>query len=127
MKKEIIICVIVIIIVITLNVFSEKFTNKIMDDIITNLKNVREALLTENEEQMRENIEKVNNEWEENKSKLSIYIEHDELEKIEMYMVELNTHIETKEYNMAIESLDVGVFIIEHTKDKYKLSLKNIF
>ena len=44
--------------------------------------------------QMRENIEKVNNEWEENKSKLSIYIEHDELEKIEMYMVELNTHIE---------------------------------
>ena len=87
MKKEIIICVIVIIIVIALNVFSEKFTNKIMDDIITNLKNVREALLTENEEQMRENIEKVNNEWEENKSKLSIYIEHDELEKIEMYII----------------------------------------
>ena len=40
MEKEIIICVIVIIIVIALNVFSEKFTNKIMDDIITNLKKI---------------------------------------------------------------------------------------
>lgn len=56
-----------------------------------------------------------------------IYIEHNELEKAEMYIVEAKSHIETNEYSMAIESLDSCKFIIDHIIDKYEFSLKNIF
>lgn len=127
MSKQIIICILVIIIVIWLDAFTARYTNNIMDNIISNLSEVREAIYQEDEEKMKENIEKVMDEWDKNKSKLSVYIEHDELEKVELYMVEVNTDIGTKEYNMALESLESCSFIIEHIKDKYKLSLKNIF
>lgn len=127
MSKQIIICILVIIIVIWLDAFTARYTNNIMDNIISNLSEVREAIYQEDEEKMKENIEKVMDEWDKNKSKLSVYIEHDELEKVELYMVEVNTDIGTKEYNMALESLESCNFIIEHIKDKYKLSLKNIF
>lgn len=127
MIKEIVICIIVISLVISLNIFSEKYTNKVMDNIINNLTSIREAILLEDQTLMDEEIKKVKNEWDKYKDKLSLYIEHDDLEKIETYFVQLNTHIEIEEYNMAIESLDLCVFMIEHTKDKYKLSLKNIF
>ena len=127
MSKQIIICILVIIIVIWLDAFTARYTNNIMDNIISNLSEVREAIYQEDEEKMKENIEKVMDEWDKNKSKLSVYIEHDELEEVELYMVEVNTDIGTKEYNMALESLESCSFIIEHIKDKYKLSLKNIF
>lgn len=127
MKKEIIICIVVIMIILGLNILSEKYTNDIMDNVTIHLGMVREAILTEDEEKMKENIKNVLEEWDKNKSRLSVYIEHDELEKVELYMVEVNTDIGTKEYNMALESLESCNFIIEHIKDKYKLSLKNIF
>ena len=127
MSKQIIICILVIIIVIWLDAFTARYTNNIMDNIISNLSEVREAIYQEDEEKMKENIEKVMDEWDKNKSKLSVYIEHDKKEKVELYMVEVNTDIGTKEYNMALESLESCSFIIEHIKDKYKLSLKNIF
>ena len=56
-----------------------------------------------------------------------IYLEHTELEKAEMYLLETKSHIETKDYEMAVVSLDTCKFIIEHIMDKYDFSLKNIF
>ena len=56
-----------------------------------------------------------------------IYLEHTELEKVEMYILETQSHIETKEYTMAIQSLDTCDFIIDHIIDKYEFSWKNIF
>ena len=76
---------------------------------------------------MKENMEKVKETWNKEKNTLSLYVEHDELEKVEMYMTNVNTNIEIKEYNRAIEALDTCTFIIEHIKDKYKLEITNIF
>lgn len=72
-------------------------------------------------------IEKAEEKWNEVKQKMVIYIEHTELEKVEMYIKEAKSCIETREYTIAIQMLDVCDFIMEHIKDKYELSLKNIF
>ncbi len=127
MKKEIIIATIVVILVITLNIITSKNTERVMDEITAYLSLVREGMEVEAEEQIKENMENAIKTWEKEKEKLSIYIEHDELEKIELYMTNVDTDIETKEYNMAMEALDTCNFIIEHVKDKYKLSIQNIF
>jgi len=127
MKKEIIIIVVVVVVIVILNIFTSRHTNEVADEIVAHLSLVREGLKLEAEEQIQENIEEAKKIWDREKDKLSIYIEHEELEKVEMYMTNVSTDIETKEYNMAIESLDTCVFIIGHIKDKYELSLKNIF
>ena len=127
MKKEIIICFVVVLIVIALNVVSEGHTDYIIDCVEKSLEILRQNLFLENELEARNEIKEILDKWEKEKELLSIYIEHDELEKIETCIREINSNIETKEYNIAIESLDTCVFLMNHIKDKYKLSVKNIF
>lgn len=127
MKKEIVICIIVVIIVITLNLISEAHTDYIMENKEESLGTLRLNLFMENDEKVESKIKEILNEWEKEKELLSIYIEHDELEKIETRLREINSNIETKEYSIAIQSLDTCVFLMNHIKDKYKLSVKNIF
>ncbi len=127
MKKEIIISVVIVIIVVVLNIITQKYTNITMDEISNELAMIREDLSKENIEEIEKGIENAKNKWDDIKNKLVIYLEHDELEKVEMYIIETASHIETKEYSMAIQSLDTCEFVIEHIKEKYEFSWKNIF
>ena len=127
MKKEIIICFIVVALVITLNVISEAHTDFIMDDTENNLGTLRQDLFLENSENIKNEIKEILDKWNDDKEILSVYIEHNELEKIETCLREINSNVETEEYNIAIQSLDTCVFLMNHIKDKYKLSIKNIF
>ncbi len=127
MRREIAIVSIVVICIIILNIITSKNTNCVMDEITAYLGQVREGIEVQAEEQMKENIEKVKEIWYKKKNTLSLYIEHNELEKVEMYITNVNTNIEIKEYSRAIEALDTCNFIIEHIKDRYRLSISNIF
>lgn len=127
MKKEIIISVVIVIIVVVLNIITQKYTNITMDEISNELAMIREDLSKENIEESEKGIENAKNKWDDIKNKLVIYLEHDELEKVEMYIIETASHIETKEYSMAIQSLDTCEFVIEHIKEKYEFSWENIF
>ncbi len=127
MKKQIIICIIVILLIVILDFITENNTNNVMGNLEEMLENTKENIIIENNEDMEENIEEAINFWQEKRDILSLYIEHDELEKLEMYLREIKTDIGTKEYNMAMESLETCLYVIEHIKDKYKLSIKNIF
>ena len=126
MKKEIIICFVVIAAIVTLSIITETHTDNIMGKTESNLGTLRKDLFGQNQNNKNE-ISDILNYWEEEKQLLSIYIEHDELEKIETCLREINSNIETEEYNVAVQSLDTCVFLISHIRDKYKLSLKNIF
>ena len=98
-----------------------------MDETEKNLGILRKELFQNENTTVKSQIGDILDKWDEDKELLSIYIEHDELEKIETRLREVNTNVETKEYQMAIQSLDTCVFLIDHIKDKYKLSVKNIF
>ena len=127
MKKEIIICVIVIIFVLILNTMTESHTDFVLEEIEEKLTEIRNDLLDENYGDLDKKYDDTFEIWKEESEILAIYIEHDELEKIAMYLTETNSHIETEEYNMAVQSIDTCNFIMEHIKEKYKFSLKNIF
>ena len=53
--------------------------------------------------------------------------EHDELEKVDTYLVALKSNIESEDYEQAVENLDICVYILEHIDDKEAFLLKNIF
>ena len=103
------------------------YTNVTMSEISDDLTKVREELVKEDKEETEEGIKKVQEKWDNVKEKFVIYLEHTELEKVEMYILETKSHIETEEYKMAIQSLDTCIFVIDHIKEKYEFSLKNIF
>lgn len=79
------------------------------------------------EENIKYKIEEITENWNKKKEFFVIYLEHTELEKVEMYMINAKSNIETREYEMAVESIDTCKFIISHIKEKYEFSLENIF
>lgn len=127
MKREMIICIVIIVSIVILNIITQNNTYKTMDEITSTLNGVRQNLVAQDNTGLSKTMEDIINTWKDKSDILSFYVEHDELEKVGMYLQEIDSNIETKEYNIAIQSLDTCNFIIEHIKDKYKVSLKNIF
>lgn len=127
MKREMIICIVIIVSIVILNIITQNNTYKTMDEITATLNGVRQNLVAQDNTGLSKTMEDIINTWKDKSDILSFYVEHDELEKVGMYLQEIDSNIETKEYNIAIQSLDTCNFIIEHIKDKYKVSLKNIF
>ena len=79
------------------------------------------------EEEIYNYIKELKDNWENRYSKLAYYIEHDELEKVNLYIVGLESNYNSKEIGDAIEELDKCEFILKHIEEKYSFSLKNIF
>ena len=127
MKKEIIISVVILILVIILDIITQRYTNTTMYEISQELTKIREDLFEERIGDVDSKIDRVIEDWNKYKEKLMIFIEHDELEKVEMYVLETKSYIETKQYDMGIQSLDTGLFIIDHIIEKYKFTWKSIF
>ncbi len=127
MKREILIAFIIIILIVILNIITANYTNKSMEDITSDLDKIRIQLVSKNKENLNDSIDNVIKKWEEKKNILAFYIEHTELEKMELYLHELDSNVETDEFNIAIQSLDSCNFMASHIRDKYEVALKNIF
>ncbi len=128
MKKEIIICFIVVIAVVILNIVTVNYTKESVTSIRSQLDNIREDIKQgEDINIISQKISDLKSNWEDRYNILSFYIEHNELEKVQLYIVGLDSNISSNEYNQATEELDKCSFILEHLQDKYSFQMGNIF
>ena len=65
--------------------------------------------------------------WQEFHDISAIYIEHNELEKVENNMISCKNFIEQDIKDMSLNELDKIIFGLEHINDKYAFKLINIF
>ena len=127
MGREYIICFIVIILIILLNWGVQKYTRYSSISINKELKSFKELLKSEDDKRINDKINDIEDMWNKKYKTLAIFIEHDELEKIETYLVSLRGLIEIKDYKTGINELNKSIFILEHIADKYDFSIVNIF
>ena len=132
MTKELIISVIIVVVIIAGDIFTTKYTNKSIKTTTQSLSEIRKEIEKEKEEdidadKLKEQIRDIRNEWNKKHKKLAIYIEHDELEKIETDLAGLNGYLDKEEYGDSMAQLDISVYVLEHIKNKTTLSLINIF
>lgn len=129
MYKEIWISIVIVIIVCLADIVSNNYTKNSVKDMSAGLNEIRYELeKNEKDENTIKNImADINKKWRNKNEKLSFYIEHDELEKVETELYALNANVDTKDYEQAIEKIEKCKFILKHIENKEKLSLKNIF
>lgn len=129
MHKELIISIIIIVFIIILNGITENNTNKTVKTISENLELVRQDVLEKepDKEKINTHFNDAYNKWEELDDIMAYYIEHDELEKVKTALTSAKSFIEVEEYQQSIESIDKCIYILEHIKEREKLSLENIF
>lgn len=128
MKKEIVISIIVIVGVVVLDIFTGNYTKNSVENLTSELNSIKNDIKDEKDiTTISEKIENLKSNWGEKNNKLAYYIEHDELEKIDLYIVGLDSSINSNEYNQALEELDKCAYILEHLEEKYSVNIKNIF
>ena len=129
MYKELIISIIIIAGIFSIDYFLQKNTTETITTTTENLSELKERIEKNdiNEDEIKDTTNKIYDEWNENHQKLVFYIEHDELEKVEIDFAACKSLIESKEYNFAISELEKVTFALQHIKDKYLFELQNIF
>lgn len=129
MNKELIISILIIIGVVGLNQITEKNTDRIVETVSTSLEIVKQDVLQEepNKEIATEHANESYNKWEELDDKMAYYIEHDELEKVKTALTSVKSLVEVEEYEQSVESIDKCIYILEHIREREKLTLDNIF
>ena len=139
LKKEVILIIIILISIIILdfvtNYISEKSVKEIMaklDEIsilieTAKYQNNQNELSSETEKNLEEKVSNLKNEWNNKQNKLSMVVEHDELEKVTINIVLLDENIKNLEFVNAQEDEAEVKYWLNHFKEKEKLNLKNIF
>ena len=127
MHKEMIICVILAILIIIGDIITQNYTKNTVNYITGELENLKQSLLEKSNEKANEEIDKIDNKWNEVHDKLAYYIEHDELEKVETNFTACKSLEKTGEYEQAISELEKTVFVLDHITDKYSFNWVNIF
>lgn len=131
MTKELIISIIIVAIIVTGDILTTKNTNKCIQETKERLLQMEQELQKNNNEidgqNLKKQMESILSDWRAKHRKLAMYIEHNELEKIETDLSSLNGYLKQEEYGDANAQIDVSIYVLEHIKNKTILNIINIF
>ena len=129
MYKELFICIFIIVLIFTFDYILQKYTETAIADMNASFNKI--SLIIKNKRFNSKKVEKQTknlfNKWTEYKGKLSYFIEHTELEKVDTSFTVYKSYIESKKYEEAIAELEKTVYILNHINQKYSFNLENIF
>lgn len=129
MKKEEIITIIIIIFVIATEIITQKHTNNSLSELGQRLGDLKEKALTKeySNEELIQTTEEIDKCWEKKDDILSFYLEHEELEKISEQLKVIKADFESNLEEEVVPEIEKGIYLLDHLKEKQKLSFKNIF
>ncbi len=132
MYKDWIIIVVLVISIFTGNVWLEKTTKTSVDGMQQRLDTLKESFLgviedQESAQDIPPQLEDTKQYWETQYAKLAFFIEHNELEKVNTQLAQLEGNVQVEDYEQAMPNLENCSFVLYHIKEKNRLAFKNIF
>ena len=127
MRKEIIIVFIIIIMIFATDILTQNFTKKSISLINEKLDNIKTTIINNETNDLKSEIKNLDENWTDINNKMSFYIEHDELEKVNTSLVKIKSYIEFEEYSEAVPELEECKYILDHIKEKQRLKIINLF
>lgn len=129
MRREAVITILILLAILIGEWLTQSYSKKTLRGVQGSLKELKEQILS-SEMEVSELIDKTNQiyeKWEEDNQLLSYYLEHNELEKVNTQIVLVKGFLESDTPGDAIPEIEEGIYILEHIKEKEKLSIKNVF
>lgn len=121
----------IIIIIVGGDIMMQTHLNKTADELINNLQDLKQKTILAKETGNRENIKKQINEidekWEEINKTWAKIVVHQELDNIQQSLTKAKSNIEEGGLEDALQEIETSLFFVEHVKQREKISLKNIF
>ena len=129
MKRELIIVSIIIVCIIIASIITQNNTKKEIADIDNKLENFKTEIM-ENKKgyiELNEEIDEIYDNWVEKDKILSLYLEHNELEKINLSLKTIKGFIEVDITNESVQEIEKCIATLDHIEEKQAFSIKNIF
>lgn len=127
MRKEIIIVLLIIVIIFATDIITQNFTKNSISVMNEKLDNIKAYVINNEINNLNLEIKDLNEKWTDINNKMSFYIEHDELEKVNSSLVKFKSYIELEEYSEAVPELEECKYILDHIKEKQRLKIINLF
>ena len=140
MKKELIITIIIIIAIIILGNITLGYTENVIKEANEKLEKLKDDILSENIDKEKLNnkmdeilifedneMDEIYDYWLEKDKTLSLYLEHDEIEKVNIYLKNTKGHIEGDDVYGSLGELEACIATLSHIEEKQAVNLKNIF
>ncbi len=121
----------IIIIIIGGDIMMQTHLNKTADELINNLQDLKQKTIlakeTENRENIKKQINEIDEKWEEINKTWAEIVVHQELDNIHQSLTKAKSNIEEGGLEDALQEIETALFFVEHVKQREKISLKNIF
>ncbi|HCC04386.1 MAG TPA: hypothetical protein DEP51_06015 [Clostridiales bacterium] len=127
MYKEISIIIIIILVIFIGDFITQKYTKKNVESLTNELNELKQNIINNSSYNANEKTKIIQSKIDNVHHKLSYYLEHNEIEKIETTFTSCKSFVETEDYNEAICEVEKTIFLVNHLSDKYSFNLDNIF
>ena len=119
MKRELIIVSIIIVCIIIGSMVAQNNTKRKIAETDNELENLKNEIVESNKnyEELNKEIDKI----------LSLYIEHNELEKINLSLKTIKGFIEVDITNESVQEIEKCIATLDHIEEKQAFNIKNIF
>ena len=121
----------IFIIIVGGDIMMQTHLNKTADELINNLQDLKQKTIlakeTENRENIKKQINEIDEKWEEINKTWAEIVVHQELDNIHQSLTKAKSNIEEGGLEDAIQEIETALFFVEHVKQREKISLKNIY
>ena len=121
----------IFIIIVGGDIMMQTHLNKTADELINNLQDLKQKTIlakeTENRENIKKQINEIDEKWEEINKTWAEIVVHQELDNIHQSLTKAKSNIEEGGLEDAIQEIETALFFVEHVKQREKISLKSIF
>lgn len=124
-KMEIFIIIILFSSITILDIYTKKNTEHVFSLLETKLIELKSSI--EKDSFDIEKMKEINDIWNDKLKILSLYLEHDELEKVGNVNVRLFENVKNNEKEIALENIEEIKFLLEHIKNKSRLTIEGVF
>lgn len=127
--KEFTIIFIILIIIVGGAIYTNNYLNDSSQKMVSMLEDLKQKVghKENNMEELKTEVEKVYDEWENTEKKWAFIVLHSELDLIETSFVKMKAQIEEGELKKSMEEIEASIFLVNHISEKEKFCLKNIF
>ena len=129
--KTLMVAIIIVIIVIILDIIFENYSKASIKKVNGNIDKIYSVLKEEKENYDREKLEdfseKAKYEWRKREKILACFIEHDEIEKINIKLDTLYTQIKDENWIDSKTTVSEIKRLVKYLEEKYELIIQNIF
>ena len=125
MVKTIISVIVVAILIAFGAIFEALYVKKEFSEFQSSLTDLYQKI--ENESAVEDDVLTVQNKWIENKKNLCVFIPHNEIKEIEMWVAETLSLVKDKVWEDALSKVEVLIELIEQIPKSFKVSLETIF